>query len=202
MSRSGIARAVQIAIAMVSLTVGGTSHAGVVIGASFGYTHVSLPDYPRVKDDVVGLPSGQEWGQPGLRVGYLTPGGRWDLNADVGLLRRSDFFGRPVTTFELMPQAQVNLPARGAFVVFVNGGVGIEHQSSSTFGPISETRPVYGAGIGARRFVSERHGIVRAEMRYDHMPEVVKEQGPASTVTFLATDQFSLKLGFDLLLTR
>jgi hypothetical protein len=199
MSRRRPIRAVFV-LASVILSLAGRSvaHAGVVLGASFGYTHFSYPDVPEIGNDVIGIPSSEEWGQPGVRVGYVAPGGRWDLNADVGLVFRSGTIGGDETSVEVLPQFQVNAGARRGFIPFVNGGVGIAYQTAPIpSNSISATRPVYGAGAGVRESVSDGHGFVRLELRYDHVPK--SEEG---TLTFFATDMFSIKLGFDLLVAR
>jgi hypothetical protein len=203
MSRRRI-RAVQVAIVIVSLAGGGAAHAGVALGASFGYTHLTYPDLSDYANNVVGIPGTGEWHQPGIRVGYLAPGGQWDLNADVGLVRWSNSTGADVTTVVLLPQVQANARGRGGFSPFVNGGVGLVYETAliSFNSSIATTRPVLGAGIGVRKSVSDGHGLVRFELRYDHLPESVKKLSPSSTLTFFATHLFSIKLGFDLLLAR
>src|SRR6266851_4293852 len=90
MSRCRIFRAVQVSIVIVSLASSAVAHADVAMGASFGYTHLSYSIFGQhPTNDVVAVPGSQEWEQPGLRVGYLSPGRRWDLNADIGLVHRS-----------------------------------------------------------------------------------------------------------------
>jgi len=211
MGRCRIFRAVQCAIVVVSLVVvslvgGRSARAEVVLGASFGYTHFSYPDSPRFKDDVLGLPGTQAWGQPGLRIGYLARGGRWDLNADVGLVtvHHSGTIGADETTVEALPQVQANAPSWRGLSPFVNGGVGIVYETALTAygGSFTATRPVFGAGIGLRKPVSDGHGFVRAEFRYDHLPERVTGLSPSDNFTFPATDLFSVKLGFDLVVAH
>lgn len=205
MSRCSIIRAVQVAIIIVvSLAGDGAARAEVVLGASlFGYTHLSYPDIPHISNDILGIAGNEEWGQPGIHVGYLTRGHHWDLNVDVGLVHQSGTLGRE-TRFELLPQVQANARGRGGFSPFVNGGVGIEHESAATSlnSSIGTTRPVFGVGIGVRKSVSDGHGLVRVELRYGHLPERVKEESPNSTAVFLATNLISVKLGFDLLVAR
>lgn len=206
MGRSSIVRAVQVAILVVSLASGRTVRAEVALGASFGYTHFSYPNTPRFKDNVFGLPGSQAWGQPGLRIGYLARGGRWDLNTDVGLVNvhHSGIIGDDETTLEALPQLQVNAPSWRGLSPFVNGGVGIVHETALTAygGSFNATRPLYGAGIGLRKPVSDGHGFVRAEFRYDHLPERVAGTSLSGNFTFPATDQYSVKLGFDLLVAH
>ena len=193
-----IIRVVQVATIIASLAVGRAARAEVALGASFGYTHLSYPDVSDFKNDVIGIPGTEEWGQPGIRVGYLAPGGRWDLNTDVGIAHRSGTFGPDETRVELFPQVQANVRGPGGFNPFVNGGVGIVHETF-TASSITATRPVFGGGIGVRKSVSDGHGLVRVELRYDHLPEYVKELNPFETNIFPSTDLFSVKLGFDLL---
>ena len=197
-------RAVQVAIVVASLTGAGEVLAGVTLGASFGYTHLSYPDSPGLTNNVVGIPSNEEWGQPGIRVGYRAPGGGWDLNADVGLVHESSTIGITETRVELLPQFQANLRRGGGVSPFVNVGVGIEHfRVDDLFaGSVAATRPVFGGGIGVRKPVSDGHGLVRVELRYDRLPKRVKVLDPFTTITFLATNMLSVKLGFDLLVRR
>src|SRR5437867_3871723 len=101
MSRHRITRAIQVAVVIVSFTSSRVALASIVVGASFGYTHLrySLFD-EHLAADAVGITGAEEWKQPGMRVGYITPGGLWDVNADVGLVHRSGDFGYSETVFE------------------------------------------------------------------------------------------------------
>ena len=205
MCRIRIIRAVQVMVVMVSLAGGSAAaRAEVVLGASFGYTHLSYPDLPNFSNNIVGIPGTEEWSQPGIRVGYVAPGRHWDLNADIGLVHQSGPIFNDQTTVELLPQVQANARGRAGFSPFVNGGVGIqlETASISPTRTVTGTRPVFGVGIGVRKSVSDDHGFVRVELRYDHLSESVKELGPGNTFTFPATDLFSVKLGFDLVIAR
>jgi hypothetical protein len=155
-------------------------------------------------NDIVGIPGSDEWGQPGMRIGYLAPGGMWDLNADVGFVHRSGPHFDGESTLQLMPQLQVNIPVRSSFRPFVNAGVGLSRISTAFWADevITGTRPVYGAGIGVRKSVSDHHGLVRAEFRYDYLPKWEKRLDAYDTVSYAASNQLSVKLGFDLLLSR
>jgi hypothetical protein len=205
MSRYKIIHAVPVAIVIVSLAIsGGAARAEVALGASLGYTHLSYPDIPNFTNDIIGIPGSAEWSQPGIRVGYLPPGHRWDVNADVGFVHRSGTMGNDETTVELLPQVQANARARSGFSPFVNGGGGFMHETAllSASTSVSATRPVFGAGIGVRKSVSDDHGFVRVELRYDHLSKHVQELSPTESFTFPATNLFSVKLGFDLLVAR
>src|SRR5438552_3409774 len=125
MSRCRIIRAVQVSIVIATLAGSAAAHAEVAVGASFGYTHLSYSIFGQhPSNDVVAVPGSEAWEQPGLRVGYLPSGRRWDLNADLGLAHRSGTIGNDETVLELLPQAQVNGRGQGGFSPFVNGGVG------------------------------------------------------------------------------
>jgi len=206
MGRCRILRAAQCAIVFVSLVSGSSARAEVVLGASFGYTHFSYPDSRHFTDDVLGLPGTQAWAQPGLRIGYRARGGRWDLNADVGLVtvHHSGTIGADESTVEALPQIQVNAPSWRGLSAFVNGGVGVIYETALTAygGSFNATRPVFGAGIGLRKPVSDSHGFVRAELRYDQMPKRVTGLSPSDNFTFPATELFSVKLGFDLVVAH
>jgi hypothetical protein len=205
MSRHRFLRAVQVVIVVASLAGNRAVRADVALGASLGYSHLRYsyshdPGHPTA--DVVGITGAEEWHQPGMRVGYVTPGGNWDVNADVGFTHRSEF-GYHETVFEAMPQLQLNAPGRGGLSPFVNGGLGIEYETAfiSWDDKVNATRSVIGAGVGMRKSVSDGHGLVRIEFRYDHLFEVDKTN-TFGTTTFPGTDLFSVKLGFDLLIAK
>jgi len=85
--------------------------------------------------------------------------------------------------------------------------VGVVHETALTVygSSFTATRPVFGAGIGLRKPVSDGHGFVRAEFRYDHLPERVAGLTPydsSDSFTFPATDLISVKLGFDLVVAH
>jgi hypothetical protein len=196
--------AAQVAILIASLAP--AARAEVALGASFGYTHVSysaqgLQDF---KNDVFAIPGTESWGQPGVRVGYIAPGRRWDLNADIGLVHKSSTVFYDETTIEVLPQFQLNGRDRGGYSPFVNGGVGVDYATVPTSNSHSTgaSRPLFGAGLGMRKSVSDGHGLIRIELRYDHLPEHVKETAPGSSIIFNATNMFSVKLGFDLLVGK
>lgn len=196
-------RAVQVTILTLSLAASTIARADLLLGASFGYTHLRYLDSAAedYSNNIVGIPGSASWTQPGLRIGYASPGGRWDLNADIGLVRRSGPIFSDQTTIEVLPQLQVS--ARGPDLpgLFMNVGVGFVHEAVPSLASttVTATRPVLGAGVGARMPVADGHGFLRAELRYEHISESEKRLSPFSTFTFPSTNLFSLKLGFDLL---
>jgi opacity protein-like surface antigen len=199
-----VVRAVLAATVIASLAGGGAARAEVALGASFGYTHISYPDEHGFSNDVVGIPGSAEWGQPAIRVGYLAPGGMWDLNADIGFASRASNPDYHESSLQVLPQVQVNIPVQGRFHPFVNAGVGLSRVSTALWATetITGTRPVFGVGAGVRRSVSDHHGLMRLELRYDHLQEWKKRIDTFTTLTRLASDQLSVKLGFDLLLSH
>jgi len=189
-----------IAISCTCLLGDSVARAAITAGASFGYTHTSFP-HENVTTNAVGIPGREQMGQPGMRLSYLAPGRLWDLNLDVGLERLSSSSFHE-TMFGLLPQFQLNAPAHDGLSPFANVGVGIEYETDFTFRSISATRVLLGAGAGLRKSVSDGHGFVRIEIRYDHVPKVEKVVNPFESFTFLARDMISVRAGFDLLLSR
>jgi hypothetical protein len=153
----------------------------------------SSPDF---SNNIIAVPGSEEWGQPGFRVGYLSPKGRWDVNVDLGFVHRSGPIFEDMTTFDLYPQLQYNFPSEG-FSPFINGGIGIHHESALGL-DLSSSRPIFGVGAGLRKPVSNAHGFIRGEVRYDHIPDDEEEISPGNVFTFPTTDLLSVKLGFDL----
>lgn len=188
------------------LSFAGTARAGVVVGASFGYTHLSyhvFDDLDNVGQDAIGFPGAQQWGQPGLRVGYVAPNRRWDVNTDIGLVHISSGELGHQTTLQLQPQLQVNGRERNGYCPFVNAAAGIVYDSVpvSFDESRSVTRPVVGAGLGMRKSVSEGHGLIRVELRYDHKPKHEIDE-PQGAFIFPGTDMYSVKFGFDLFVAQ
>jgi hypothetical protein len=205
MNRPGWFHVLPVAVAILSLAGAEAACAQATIGASFGYSHLSISDSDglHASNDVVGIPNLQDWGQPGMRVGYLFPNGNWALNADLGLFFRSGTVGPDLTAFEFLPQVQWSLWNGGGYAPYVSLGVGLQHDTADLGSKsVGATRPTFGGGVGVRKSVSKGQGFLRAEVQYGYLPENDKKQDPSSTVIFLETNEFSVKLGFDLVLSR
>ena len=189
-------------IAVVVLTFACCTSATTLLGSSIAYTHRTYPGVPNSASDVFGVPGNQAWGQPGLRAGYLNSKGGWDVFADVGVAHKVGPIGGDLTALEIMPQAQANAhPWRGP-AVFVNAGLGVlyERESISKTRSLDAIRPIMGTGVGIRGLISEGHGLLRLELRYDYVGKHISGVAPQRIVVFPATNLCSVKCGFDLLL--
>jgi len=195
--------AVQILVVIILLASAEEAHAQATLGASFGYSHLSYTPEFDASNDVIGIPNLQDWGQPGLRIGYLFPGSEWAVNTDVGFFHRSGTVGPDLTSFEMLPQVQLSPWTRNGYSPFASVGVGLEHETAD-FGSSSDaaTRATFGAALGVRKSVSKSKGFLRAELRYDYLPKSEKALSPSASVIYPETNAFSVRLGFDLVLSR
>lgn len=154
---------------------------------------IGLVDEPGTGSDAVtsiGVPSGGGllFGslQPGMRFGYVGPSGRFDVYLDVALnyarSERSSFH-----TFLGGLNLQYNFLPEAVATPYVTAGGGFLKVGGDFIG--GETDPMLGLGLGVRRMVSEGHGALRAEARYDRL---------LGGDTSIDLNSFALKLGFDL----
>lgn len=136
----------------------------------------------------IGLPRGGMFDvfQPGMRVGYIPAGGQYDVYADLGVSYLSDFFGESFTNLLGTFNFQYNFSPEAATTAYATAGGGIQRFSG---GGSSDSNPMFGVGVGVRRQVSEGHGALRGEARFDRT--VVGEGAPG-------VNSFGLKLGVDL----
>jgi len=203
MSRRIWTHAVLVAVAIISMGSAGAARAQATLGASFGYSHLSYTYDFDFSNNVIGIPNAEDWGQPGLRIGYLFPGSEWAVNTDVGLFHRSGTVGPDVTSFELLPQVQLSPWSRNGYSPFASVGVGVEHETAP-FGlsSVSATRATFGGALGVRKGVSKNQGFLRAELRYDYLPKSEKVESSFTTAIFPETNEFSVRFGFDLALSR
>lgn len=193
-----VIRVVALVFGVATLIAASATAEG-ILGASFGYTYSTYPDAPKVHNNVVALPGAEDWRQPGLRAGYQDPGGYWDVIADIGLVHRSGTIGSHETAFELIPQIQVNPLMRDGLSPLINAGIGLDYETFSLGDrSVNLTRPAFGGGVGLRKSMSDGHGFIREEVRYDYLPKSWKTLSPTLQVGLLATHMLSLKLGFDL----
>jgi hypothetical protein len=166
-----------------------TAHAAWHIGPNFGLTHAS----PEEGDGL----SSVTWGggsnilgiwQPGMRVGWNFAGPANELYTASGfeiLSGSSSSFH----VFQLSLNYQRNLSPAAANGSFVTGGIGF--MSIGGEGE-SATVPVIGVGVGFMHTLTNGHGRMRGEVRFDHQSE-------DSDFGLSSLNIIGMRLGFDLL---
>jgi len=123
--------------------------------------------------------------QPGLRVGYVTPAGGSDIYLDTGVNYASSA-GSSVYSVMNTVNFQVNFARRSDITPYVTAGAGF---ALTGFSDYSETHALFGLGVGMRRMVSDGHGAVRSEFRFDRLGGSNRESG---------LNSFAVKIGVDL----
>ena len=177
-------------VVLTSVHVTSIAHSGTLtIGPNLG---VGVVDEPGTGGDAVtsvGVPNGggMVFGslQPGLRFGYVPESGQFDVYLDTGLnysRTRESSFKTILGSLNL----QYNLAPDATTTTYAVLGAGLSHIGDRY---ASMTDLIVGAGVGLRRMVSEEHGAVRAELRYDRLI------GDPSSIDL---NSFALKLGVDL----
>ena len=137
----------------------------------------------------IGWPSGSElvFGgvQPGFRLGYVTPGGGSDVFLDTGLSYVSSSGSSFYSVLNTL-NFQLNFAQAAETTPYATAGGGV---AILGFDGTSETHALVGLGVGIRRSVSDGHGAVRSEFRYDHLSGASGGDGANS---------FGVKIGVDL----
>ena len=132
--------------------------------------------------------------RPGLRVGFagaeMKHEGYFDFSLDL-----QSSGGDNLHVWRFAPNYQYNFSAPGKTRPFVTLGAGL-FNAGVNFGGSSTgaTSFTYGGGVGFGTKVSEDHGRIRGELRYDRLNKG-KDNG---TVLIEAANLFQLVLGFDL----
>jgi hypothetical protein len=103
--------------------------------------------------------------QPGLRIGFVAPGGQYDVYLDTGLNVLS---GGGETIHSLLGtfNFQYNFSPVVATTPYVTAGAGFARVGG---GGDSETNGLFGGGFGVRHRISDGHGALRGEARYDRL---------------------------------
>lgn len=125
--------------------------------------------------------------QPGLRISVSDArrAHTWSLDSGLFLL---DEAGSTLSLFSSSASYEFAFHPGGQNVPFLNGGIGLYREGGAVE---ASTATSYGAGLGIRHVVSERHGALRAELRADHlMHDDILGRPPLTTL--------GLRLGFDL----
>jgi hypothetical protein len=160
------------------------------IGPNLGFSVLSSTD--NVPSSFgFGLPSGggPVFGtvQPGLRLGWLASGGTLEIYADTGMNfthTSGNSFYAVLNTLNV----QRNFSSKTVTTPYVTAGAGF-----ATLGGAgtTQTNAIFGLGFGLRHRVSDGHGVVRAELRYDRL---------SGTGSNASINSIGVKSGVDLLL--
>jgi hypothetical protein len=129
---------------------------------------------------------------PGLRVGYLFPGGAVTALGDVGIQHEA-IESIKYTNIVFEPGLAYAFMSKSTASPIVGVCVGWHHIFDAG---VAMTRPLVGASAGVRYRVAAGHGLIRAELRYDHFTSTDTKE------FVLPQDIVGLRLGADLLLTK
>ena len=157
-------------------TIGPNIGIGVVTGGGSSLVSLSIPTHATFFFGGV---------QPGLRIGYVNPGGGSDIYLDTDIEYAStegtSFYGLTNTL-----NFQKNFsPRTVSGSPYLTGGAGFKLVGGDGD---SQTNAILGVGLGVRRAISDRHGAVRSELRYDR---VTGANGDP------ALNSFTIKFGVD-----
>ncbi len=123
--------------------------------------------------------------QPGFRLGYVAGDDRFDAYLDTGFGLWSAEGSTLYSTTNTL-NVQKNFSSSPNATPYVTGGIGFDLIGGEG---ASQTRAVLGAGLGVRRPISDGHGSVRTEFRYDRLTGA--DGGPG-------LNSFQVKFGVDL----
>jgi outer membrane protein with beta-barrel domain len=154
------------------------------LGANLGLAIV-MPD---IGDDVTvfGWPL-----DPGIRVGFLGDDPRHEFYVDTSLLMLSN--GGTFRRTEITGNYQHNFRGSGSVSPYVTGGMGFVSVGVSNGGDVGATSVIFGGGVGIRHRMGNRHGVLRGEVRLDHVTQ--GDDGPV--VLIEEANVLGIKLGFD-----
>lgn len=157
---------------------------------SFG-SHEALYDATDLSGSVVGI--GGNYLVPGLRLGYLCPGGRLEIVSDLGL-QMEQVFDIGYTRILATPGLEYMVLADRNTTPYFGASVGVLHVSSDYGSHTSNA--ILGGAIGVRHRVASGHGALRAEFRVDHFFQ------DDHSDSFSPDNTFGIRFGADLLVTR
>lgn len=136
---------------------------------------------------VVAWPSNAFTYQPALRIALSDKAHTHELLVDSGLFLL-DQAGSTLSLFTGTASYQHTFSSAARIAAFANLGAGIFREGGAARGTAKAT---FGGGAGVRRIVGDGKGIVRAELRGDHLQSDGAFGRPALT-------SIGLRLGFDL----
>ena len=158
------------------------------IGPNLEWSHWDFD--PQVSSESMNvLAVGGFYLNPGLRLGYVLPGASFVISVDTGVQsERGDF---DYTNVIVEPGVAYVVMSDLTTSPYIGISTGWNHVSLENV-----TRPLVGGSVGFRHRVSGGHGIVRAELRYDHFTEEDTDG------LVLPENIVGIRIGADLLLTR
>jgi hypothetical protein len=138
--------------------------------------------------------------QPGIRVGYTKEKTPSEFYVDTGLAYMTGG-GFPSTSFELTANYQYNFNSKQpkSLNPYLTGGFGMvsasyDYDVGSGPDGAGATSLIYGLGVGLRHRISDGHGTIRAEFRFDHLTE----GDDTGLVIIDSSNIIGIKLGFDI----
>jgi len=125
--------------------------------------------------------------QPGLRLGFSDSSRSQELFLDSGMFLL-DEAGSSLSLFVSSLGYQRAFRFHRSIAAIANATCGLYREGG---GPTTSTALNYGAGFGIRYGIHDGHGVLRAELRADHLEQDESVSRPALT-------SIGLRFGFDL----
>jgi hypothetical protein len=170
-----------------------TASAQMLVGPNLEWSYWSFPKIIDIKSGSA-IAVGGYYLSPGLRVGYLFPGAAVTATADVGIQNENLSSTYKYTNVMIEPGLAYAFMSKGTTSPYVGACAGWHTLSPGSVGSV--TRSLVGVSAGVRHRVAAGHGLIRAELRYDHFTTT-------DTKGFvLPQDIVGIRLGADLLLTQ
>lgn len=158
-----------------------------ILGSHIGLVGIHSGEGNSGSTTVVSWPSNTLAYQPSLRLGIATESHAHELAVDSGLLL-IDEAGSTLSELATNVTYQYAFRASAPLNPYANVALGFYREGGAA---AVSTSLAYGAGLGIRHVVSERHGCLRAEVRLDRLEADTKIGRPYLTL-------YGLRLGFDL----
>lgn len=163
------------------------------LGSNLGFSSLDMKNASN-NLNVFAWPSNSYLFSPGLRVGFMgdNPMHEFYLNTGMFLVSQGS---SSIHYLQGTVNYQFNMPVQGSTGPYLTGGAGFDLVGSKySGGSESATSAVFGGGLGVRHKMGNGHGVLRAEVRYDHMVEG-KDSG---NIIIPETNNLGVVLGFDL----
>jgi len=160
------------------------------LGANVGFS-AHNPEGGGDDTQILGWPGNVLGYQPGIRFSYTGEARTHEGFLDTGFYRLSG--GGESASFTILSgNYQYNFATDERTRPFLTAGAGLYWMSfgSDFGGDEDDTTFLWGGGLGLRHWVSENHGAIRVEARYDLIEEGDTMIGAAGVFTF--------RLGFDM----